>query len=155
MKEPEKIGRLKLHIHKDKEEAVGHAGLDLSDFLEEHKDKDLLFLVSGGSSFSMLEGIPKYVLGKNITISVLDERYDQTNENNNFSQLKKTKFYERAKHAGCHFIDTSVKEGQTQEELADFFEESLRKWLKEHIDGKIIATAGVGADAHTAGIMPF
>ncbi len=151
-----KIGKLLVLKYKNRKDALKSLVKDLNSALSMGKEKNspLLLLLSGGSSFEVLGFISKDVLGDNITISILDERYDTTNKNNNFSQLKKLDFYKKANSAGCHFIDTSVKKGQSQKELAEYFENSLREWEKDSPNGIIFATAGVGVDGHTAGIMP-
>jgi len=151
-----KIGRLLFLKYKNKNEALTSLAKDLNNALSVGKEKGvpILLLLSGGSSFEVLELVSKDVLGTNVTISVLDERYDPTNRDNNFSQLKRLSFFQKAQSAECHFIDTSVKKGQSQKELAEYFENSLKEWKKDNPDGVIFATAGIGADGHTAGIMP-
>ena len=151
------LGNLNIIKEKTPELASKQLAKDLSAYLTKAKEqrKNVLFLSSGGSALAVLDFIPSDILGEYLTIGVLDERYEKTNINNNFTQLKKTEFYKKAKKAGCSFIDTSVKEDQTQEELADFFEGELRGWMKKNPNGKIVATMGVGADGHTSGIMPF
>jgi len=151
-----KLGKLLVLIYKNKKDALMSLAKDLESALSMGKEKNIpiLLLLSGGSSFETLEFISKDVLGKNITISVLDERYDPINKNNNFSQLKKLNFFKIANSAGCNFIDTSVKKGQSQKELSEYFENSLREWKKSNPNGIIFTTAGMGADGHTSGIMP-
>ncbi len=39
--------------------------------------------------------------------------------------------------------------------LAQRMEKNLRAWKNQNPQGKIIATLGIGADGHTAGIFPF
>jgi 6-phosphogluconolactonase/glucosamine-6-phosphate isomerase/deaminase len=151
-----KIGKLLVLRYKNKKDALISLAKDLESALSMGKDKNisLLLLLSGGSSFEALEFISKNVLGNNITIAVLDERYDPTNKNNNFSQLKKLSFFNKANSAGCHFIDTSVKKEQSQKELTEYFENSLREWKNDNPGGIIFATVGIGADGHSSGIMP-
>ncbi len=151
------LGKLGITESETKEGAVVKLAEDLSLYLSQNKNKGIrtLFLSSGGSSLSVLDYVSVDVLGDYLTIGVLDERYDETNKNNNFTQLTKTEFYEKANKAGCGFIDTSIKEGQSQEELASFFEKELKEWRSENSNGEIIATVGIGIDGHTSGIMPF
>ncbi len=152
-----KIGNLKLNLYKNKADAAKCAADDIFEFLKNTKQNNqkTLFLVSGGSSFEVLIHLGVEPLSEDVTVSVLDERYDTSNENNNFSQLKKTDFFKKAKEAGVKFIDTSVKKNQTQDELRKYFENELKRWKKENANGKIIATVGVGKDGHTSGIMPY
>lgn len=152
-----RIGNLNVIEEKTPGRAAKYLAKDLSAYLAERKSRggSTLFLSSGGSALAVLDLLPEDILGSYLTVGVVDERYDETNENNNFTQLSRTNFYKRAFQAGAGFIDTSVKEDQTQEELADSFEEELRGWVGKNPNGKIVATMGVGADGHTSGIMPF
>ncbi len=152
-----KLGNLNVIVEKTGESVSKKLAEDLSFYLIKTKEQNvkILFLSSGGSAFKVLDLISSDVFGDYLTIGVLDERYDKTNENNNFTQLSKTEFYKNAKKVECDFIDMSVKEGQTQKELTDYFEEELRRWVDENPNGKIIATVGVGVDGHTSGMMPF
>ncbi len=150
-----KIGNLNLYTNKDKVDLAKKVGEDISAFLDKNRKKDILFLLSGGSAFLILDYIKKSSLRENITISVLDERYDITNKNNNFSQLKKTDFFKNAKDAGVKFIDTSIKDDTSENDIEEIFSFGLKKWTKDNPNGIIVATIGVGADGHTSGIMPY
>ena len=151
------LGNLNIIEEKTPEDTARHLARDLSAYLAERKNRgeSTLFLSSGGSALAVLDFLPEDILGNYLTIGVLDERYDATNKHNNFTQLSKTDFYRRASRAGVSFVDTRVKEEQTQKELADYFEKELRGWVEKNPNGKIVATAGVGADGHTSGMMSF
>jgi 6-phosphogluconolactonase/glucosamine-6-phosphate isomerase/deaminase len=113
----------------------------------------VLLLLSGGSSLDILSSIDGDNLGSNVTVTVLDERYSSNPEENNFSQIATTGFYDLAKSKGVNFIETTVK-GLSQEQLAEEFNKQITEWLKNNPGGKIIATIGIGPDGHTAGMMP-
>ncbi len=151
------IGKLKVHTDSDKIKLAKKMANDISLFLEKKKKqrKNVLFLVSGGSAFLPLDYIKQDVLGEYLTVCVLDERYDKTNKNNNFSQLKKTSFFKKAKSKKVSFFDTSVKSKQSQKELAFYFENEIKNWYRKNKNKIMIATAGIGPDGHTSGIMPF
>ncbi len=152
------IGNLTLYIRKDKEDAASFFAKDISRKLKEFRDverRDVLFLSSGGSALGVLDRIDESVIGPYLTIGIFDERYDPSNKTSNYAQLRKTAFYQRAVQRGCRLIDTSTQRGQTQEELADFYENELRSWRARHPRGAIMATMGTAIDGHTAGIMPF
>jgi len=153
----ESVGNLKVFIQKTKEETAKKLAEDLNNYLVDAKNsnKNILLLLSGGSAFSVLDYVSSDSFSHNLTISVLDERYDKTNKNNNFSQLTKTDFYYRAKDGGCSFINTTIKSNQTKESLAYFFEKELMLWMENNSDGEIISVVGIGEDGHTSGIMPF
>ncbi|MEK7452646.1 MAG: 6-phosphogluconolactonase [Patescibacteria group bacterium] len=146
-----------IKVYESKKDALNNISDDINKKISEFKKSNtpLLFLISGGSVLEILDYIKKDFLGDFMTISVLDERFDITNKNNNFTQLSERVIYKAMVFAGVNFIDTSVKYGQTKEELADFFEEELKSWNGKKINGRIIAIFGVGIDGHTSGIMPF
>ena len=152
------IGNLKLYIRKDKEDAANFFAKDISRKLKEFRDierRNVLFLSSGGSALGVLDRIEEDAIAPYLTIGIFDERYDPSNRTSNYAQLRKTDFYKRAVSRGCRLIDTSTQKGQTQVELADYYENELRGWRARHPRGAIMATMGIALDGHTAGIMPF
>lgn len=138
-----------------KENLAQEAGLYLNKVLSENTDKQILLMLSGGSSLAMLEYVNEEILGKNITITILDERHTKDIKISNFSKLLETNFYHKASRKGASFIDTRVEGKEHIEETAHHFEESIRLWKMNNPQGKIIATMGIGEDGHTAGIMPY
>lgn len=139
----------------DEQKTLAKAADHLNHLLHKYKTKQILFLLSGGSSLELLHEVHTENLGDNITISMLDERYSTDHEINNFSQMTHLSFYRLASLAGSQFIDTRVMYGVSQEVLAREFEGKLRKWKYSNYQGTTIAIQGVGVDGHTAGIMPF
>lgn len=129
----------------------------LQTMLHEKKQSAIpvLLLLSGGSAFSLLDAIPEDACGAHMTIGMLDERFSVDEDINNFAQFAKTGFYANSKTSGAAFIDTRGKGGETQDELATRFLYSFQNWVTAHRDGVVVATMGIGADGHTAGIMPF
>ena len=130
------------------------AGEELSTTLEHYQDKPTLLLLSGGSALSILDYVSNVVLGPKLTITTLDERFSTDLNINNFAQIKATEFYERARGHGASEIDTSISSDDSLQETGQRFEASLQDWREKHPDGIMIATMGVGADGHTAGIFP-
>lgn len=115
-----------------------------------------LMLCAGGSSFQLLGGLDARLLGKHLTVSVLDERFSFDPNVNNFAQLTTTTFYREASVSGARFIDMRVREGETVQLLASRFEYALKNWQEVHKDhGAVFAIVGVGADGHVAGIMRY
>ena len=155
---PKQIGNLHLYVKPEKESVLDFFARDISRKLKEFRDverRDVLFLSSGGSALAVLDRIDEDVIGPYLTIGIFDERYDPTNRTSNYAALRKTRFFTRAVSRGCRLIDTRTGQGQTQEELADTYEQELRSWRAQHPRGAIMATMGIAAGGLTAGIIPF
>lgn len=114
----------------------------------------MLLLVSGGSAFSILEHVEQHVLGLNVTMCVLDERFSDAPDVNNFLQLQQTDFYKRCVGAGVHVIATDCAAGASMEGVVTHMDTALHEWKRTNPEGVIIATMGIGPDGHTAGIFP-
>lgn len=130
------------------------AGKALNEALLQHKEGSVLLMLSGGSSFTILDFVSPDTLGPHVTVTVLDERYSADSSVNNFAQLEQTNFYAICIERGAQIISTKVREGESMEELRDRFDAALHKWKEQNEDGLIIATIGIGSDGHTAGIFP-
>ncbi|MHB8651823.1 MAG: 6-phosphogluconolactonase [Minisyncoccota bacterium] len=115
----------------------------------------MLLFLSSGSAFDALKYIPDDSLGGFLSITMLDERYDPNGKNSNFAALTRLPFFSRAQMCGVQLIDTCVSLGERADELCARIESDVHAWILEHPNGMLAATAGVGADGHTAGIMPF
>lgn len=141
---------------KSQEEAKKKSAERLGLLLSKNCKKKIntLLLLSGGSALSILEFVPQTGFGPYLTITVLDERYGSDPTVNNFAQIKSTSFYKSAKKAGVGFFETTSKV-KTLASLAKDFNQFLEKWLKKNPKGSVIATIGIGEDAHTAGIVSF
>ncbi|MBI5530212.1 MAG: 6-phosphogluconolactonase [Candidatus Doudnabacteria bacterium] len=139
----------------DKEAAAAEAGEYLNNYLAENKKTPILLLLSGGSALSVLDYIGQTSLGENLTVSVLDERFSEDPSINNFSQLQKHDFYQLALNVDVSFFGTLPRPAETIDQLALRWEANLKKWKEENPNGLIMATLGMGADGHTAGIFPF
>lgn len=144
-----------LFRHTDAVSATAEAGEYLNQALTEYRSRPVLLMLSGGSAFNILDFVGKSSLSENLTISVLDERFSQDPEINNFSQLEKTEFFTDALKADCSFFGTLPRNAETPENLSKRWEKNLHSWKNENPKGIIIATLGMGADGHTAGIFPF
>jgi 6-phosphogluconolactonase/glucosamine-6-phosphate isomerase/deaminase len=140
--------------HATCELAAEKLGIDLGKLLEKRQEQKILLLLSGGSSLNILPHI-KMQNWQGITVGMLDERFDQTNENSNFLQLEKTEFYFLAKKAGATFVDSKTQVGDSLEALGERVEKSLEFWQKNNPEGEIVAVFGMGADGHIAGIFPY
>ncbi len=175
--------KFQIFVQADKEAAAAEAGEHLNLLLTEHKKTPVLLLVSGGSALGILDYVGSTSMGENLTVSVLDERFspgvevnpvrsslispndennndtpttpaDTSNGVNNFAQMQKSDFYQLAFDAGSSFFGTLPRQSESMAELKARWETNLKNWKKENPDGLIIATLGMGADGHTAGIFP-
>lgn len=138
-----------------KEEAAATAGEAVNHLLMMNKTAPVLLLLSSGSSLSVLDYISASALGGNLTITMLDERFSQNAEINNFLQLQKLDFYPLAQEANANFIGTLPRNGENIDDMRARWEIALKKWRKDNPQGKIFATFGMGADGHIAGIFPY
>ncbi len=138
----------------DKQTAYAEAGEHLNAVLVENKKKPILLMLSGGSCLGMLEYVGKMAMGENLTISMLDDRFTHDENANNFAQLQHTDFYKDALETESSFFGTMPRKEDTLETKSKRWEEHLKKWREENSSGLVIATLGMGADGHTAGIFP-
>lgn len=146
---------IQLTEYETRDEAFKSAGSELDALFAQHMSDSILFLSSGGSALQLVNAILPQYISDRITVTVLDERYSTNPQENNFALLTQTEFYARIQQKGCATIDTRVQEGESAEQLATRFEQALREWKAAHPSGVIIATMGVGPDAHISGMMPF
>ena len=139
------------------DEAAKASGLELSKLIDE-ANSPVLLLVSAGSALKVLDYTDPIFDGRekvDITVSVLDERFSDDPSINNFELLRRTGFYNRTSKAGVKFTSVDVIGGGNLESFARRIENNLKTWVEENPAGKIFVTLGMGADGHTAGIMPF
>lgn len=138
------------------DKAALYARSELIKYLTKCKvdNTSVLLCLSGGSALELIKDFPMEILGSHVTITVLDERYSTDPKINNMAQIPATGFLDKATAAGCGIIDTRVKEGESIEEVVAGYHLALTRWMENNPDGKIVATAGMGPDGHTSGIIP-
>ncbi len=141
---------MKLHWFEEKT-LVEETAKRLNELFKEQEE--FLFLISGGSSLALLEHLNTDYFGPKSTISILDERHSDDPGVNNFAQIEATAFYKKVIRQGASSIDTKPEQNESIDVLALRFEKELRKW-ERNTKGVIIATVGIGPDAHTSGILP-
>lgn len=137
---------------RSEQDAVYGAAQFLNETLGSYGDVPVLLLVSGGSALKILSYVYLTRCG-HMTIGLVDERISDNVKDRNMTALEATGFFRLVKHA--HPVFLSVKQEVTLPRSARQYEEDLRSWRKNHLDGKIVVIAGIGPDGHTAGIMPF
>lgn len=123
----------------------------VSGLLEEQEERPTLFLLSGESSFEVLQYMNIKKLPKHLTISVLDERYD--GKNSLFSRLTDKLFYKQARDEGVEFIDTRPKKGEKLMDMALRHDHALKDWRSKNPEGYIITLQDIGPDGRIAGIV--
>lgn len=128
----------------------------LSAILETGNTDGVLLLLSGGSALSLVEHmeLPEGVI-ENLTIGMIDERYDIDPTINNYLLLQQTKFSQDAEKAGVSFISSVPTQAESLDAFAERMALSWKYWMHAHPAGKIAALLGVGPDGHTAGVLPF
>jgi len=131
--------------------AAGHA---LGATVRDHADTPVLLMLSGGSALSLLAHVDVSAFDSRVTITTLDERFSTDPLINNFSQIEQTSFYKKAVARGVLTLSTKIGATDTLQGAGNRFEKQLRKWRDQNPEGIIIATMGIGADGHTAGIFP-
>ena len=146
---------MQINRFETKEEANAAAGESLNSLLAENQKYPVLLLLSGGSSLAALDYVNQKDLGENLTVTMLDERFSQETEANNFLQLQKLDFYSLALEKDVNFLGTLPRPGENMEDMRTRLEISLRNWQKNNPKGRIFAVFGMGSDGHTAGIFPY
>lgn len=126
----------------------------LNEVLASYAARPILLMLSGGSALAILEHMDVTLLGPHVTVTTLDERFSTDSEINNFTQITTTDFYKKAAEQGTRSISTIIKDSETLLEAGKRFDTALHHWRESHRDGVIVATMGVGAEGHTAGIFP-
>lgn len=112
-----------------------------------------LILLSGGGNIEIAKQALLPLIAQNadsfssqITMMVLDERMSNDPQINNSLLFTE---------AGLSVTPTIPHSHETVAEFGQRFHQILGHWLEQHPDGKILATLGMGADGHIAGISPF
>lgn len=148
---------MNIRTETNEKEAASAATAALAEALRASKGTPTLFLASGGSALSLLDDVAPFrgVEPSSLTIAPLDERFTRDTENQNTHQLKATPFVEKMIAGGAAFFSAAPRGNETLLEAADRFERFLREWKERHPNACTVATLGIGADGHTAGILPF
>lgn len=128
---------------------------ELGKWFKRYTELPICFLSSGGSALELLDLPAELGNYSNLTLSVLDERFSRSQEENNFMKLSATRFFKETVERGAKFWSTLPLEGENMKTLALRITEYLTAWILEHPKGKIISTMGMGTDGHTAGILPM
>lgn len=141
--------------NQNSEELSKYALIALSRALQSAGSDGVLLLISGGSVLSLVENLRVPETVPNLTVAMIDERFDTDPKVNNFLMLTQTAFYRDAVCAGVLFLESVPKEGES---LSDFSERIASQWGKRFAsfpNEKVVALLGVGPDGHTAGVFPF
>jgi 6-phosphogluconolactonase/glucosamine-6-phosphate isomerase/deaminase len=144
-----------MQYHYIKENVAQAAGNALDQLLGKYQHRPVLLLLSAGSSLSLLPYLKREHLSPSITISMLDERYTQKSEYQNFSRMADSFFFETVTKLRLPVIDTRPQDSEDLTALAERLDHEVKEWmLNGDQNGAIIATAGIGTDGHIAGILP-
>jgi 6-phosphogluconolactonase/glucosamine-6-phosphate isomerase/deaminase len=117
---------------------------------------DVLLLVAGGSSLSVLDYTDTDITANtNLTVGVLDERFSTEDKYNNYSQLIATDWGQSIKDLeSVELINTNVTNTDSLSGVTERFRSKLMQWKNDHPEGAVIALVGVGEDGHIAGMIP-
>jgi len=127
------------------------AGEHLSGLLDRYQDEPVSLFVSGGSALAVLECIDPSLMGPGLSVMMIDERFDESPEINNFFQFSRLDFFQTAIKRGVNIIETKV----LPDESFASYGERLKELVGDISQRKVLVILGLGADGHTAGIMPF
>ena len=140
------------------------AGTYINDLLSTNLGRPVLLMLGGGSSRNVLPFINPEYLTPELTVTVTDERFTDDMGENNFDILQTTEFYQNLMSVDSYCINTSVVGGEIAYEeysnsegaaiMAARFEKHIHDWINEFKTGIIIGLFGMGADGHTAGVVP-
>ncbi len=116
-------------------------------------EKPVLWLVSGGSCIGVAVAVSE-ILSKNISdtaeihVALVDERYGaQGHENSNWSQLMSAGFVTGSMH-----MNPILQTSSSVQETTEDYNIRIQKLLDRELT--IIGLFGIGADGHTAGLLP-
>lgn len=149
------MNKVNIQHLENQEDATETAALALNEIFAQNLNTHKLFLVSGGSALKILDYIKPEYLNEELTVTLVDERFSEDPEINNFLNLQKTAFFQTALEREVHFIGTLPRPGEIVADMVSRFEMALKNWKNQNPQGKIIALFGMGTDGHTAGIFPF
>lgn len=139
---------------KDIDALYKKAGEYLLGLLEKYKDNNILFLSSGGSCLKILDYLEITPIGKNLTLTMLDDRFSDDPKINNFLQMQTMDFFKTGSKKKIDIISTVPKPNESISVTTCRIEEQIREWLSKNPNGKVVATVGIGSDGHVAGVMP-
>jgi len=142
-----------IHSFSDQQSSCKAVKEAVEQALKDSGGKPVLFLVSGGSGFDVLNELSDGFFDTRVTVGVVDERFSTDPTVNNFLQLQKTEFYKKILAKGVSLIETIPQNGEAIEEMAKRFEGDLKAWRTAHPDGVMVALLGIGRDGHTAGMI--
>src|SRR3989344_7347768 len=94
----------------DKEKLAREAGEGLTKLLRDNADKDIFLLLSGGSCLATTKFVDTEVLGPNLTIGPMDDRFSLDPGVNNWLSVQNLEFYKHAVEADVCTADILPKE---------------------------------------------
>lgn len=147
---------LNIKRFKNRDDVASAAMIAIGEMLSRSEGRPTLFLVSGGSSMSLMNSeMPSEAFGSHLTSAPLDERVVFDPSENNSALFKETEMFQSLVNVGGQFIDAEMNENDTKEDIAKRYNDGIQKWLEENPEGRIVATMGIGSDGHVCGMMPF
>ncbi len=137
-------------------EAAGKAAKYLSELISDKlATRKVLLLLAGGSANDLYNLVPQYLSGSDLsalTVIMGDERWntDPRHNDSDWKHFQQTSFYGLLKQEGARTVN--ILHGKSLEAETAEYAEFLGQALENNY--YIIAQLGIGADGHTAGIIP-
>lgn len=146
-----------IHSSDDVREVLSACGKSISQLLDIYKDQDVFLLASGGSALGVLGSIDYANIGPHVHMCVVDERYGVEKEDQNYYLLSQTDFAREFIARGGVVCDTAIDKCATLQDAEHLFEQHFSAIAEKGSKGEVVVITllGVGADGHTAGIMPY
>jgi len=116
----------------------------------------ITWLLAGGSAIDYYRNLASFVTKdidfSRLTISLGDERYspDRFHRDATMPTFMKLELFKKLKEKGAKFFD--ILTGDSLDHDANRFDSFLQEALNKH--NFILSNQGIGADGHTAGIIP-
>lgn len=138
--------KIAINTYETAESALEAAVKELLHTLHALKSEQVLLLLSGGANVKVAEKAKDLINGKNIETYALDERYSSSPDLNNSLILQSQ---------GILLNVMVPRLGETLEAFGKRFNSNLLNWRRNNPNGLVVATWGMGADGHVAGISPM
>ncbi|BCX14112.1 MAG: hypothetical protein KatS3mg085_644 [Candidatus Dojkabacteria bacterium] len=141
---------LEIKKYKTKNDVIQNATFALNEYFKANESNPILFLSSGGSCIEVLNS--NLVALDSLTVGIIDERFTSNVSEQNFRKLINSEFIKINKN--LRLLNQEINENEALEDYTQKFFAAISGWLSDNKKGKVVASLGMGADGHVAGIFP-